>query len=170
VNANERLLKQVAALVRGNRDDVTDKVQGVLDRARKLEKEVEQLKAKLASGQGTDIAAAAVDINGVKVIATRLDGADAKSLRNAIDGLKDKLKSAVIVLGTVEGEKVVLVAGVTADLVAKIKAGEVVGSIAALVGGKGGGRPDFAQAGGTEPGKLDAALATVVELVRQKLG
>jgi alanyl-tRNA synthetase len=112
-----------------------------------------------------------VDINGVKVVATRIEGADAGALRNAVDQLKQRLKSAVIVLASVENtDKVVLVAGVTPDVTSRIKAGELVGTIAALVGGRGGGRPDFAQAGGNNPATLSAALESVPELVRAKLG
>jgi alanyl-tRNA synthetase len=111
-----------------------------------------------------------VEVNGVKVLATQLDGADATALRNAMDQLKERLKSAVIVLGTVLADgKVSLVAGVTSDLVGRVKAGEIVGAVALKVGGKGGGRPDFAQAGGTDAAALPMALASVVELVRGKL-
>jgi alanyl-tRNA synthetase len=157
--------------VRGSREDLTDKVRDALDRIRQMEKEIRTLKDKLASGQGVDLAAGAVDIQGVKVVATRIDGADAGALRNAVDQLKSKLKTAVIVLASVESaDKVVLVAGVTADVTSRIKAGELVGTIAAQVGGRGGGRPDFAQAGGNNPAALDAALAGVPQMVRGKLG
>jgi len=150
---------------------VTDKVRDALDRIRQMEKEIRSLKDKLASGQGVDLAAGAVDIQGVKVVATRIEGADAGALRNAVDQLKSKLKSAVIVLASVESaDKVVLVAGVTADVTSRVKAGELVGTIAAQVGGRGGGRPDFAQAGGNNPAALDAALASVQQMVRSKLG
>jgi alanyl-tRNA synthetase len=136
-----------------------------------MEKEIRSLKDKLASGQGVDLAGGAVDIQGVKVVATRIDGADAGALRNAVDQLKDKLKTAVIVLASVENsDKVVLVAGVTPDVTSRIKAGELVGTIAAQVGGRGGGRPDFAQAGGSNPAALNAALDSVREFVRAKLG
>ena len=114
--------------------------------------------------------AGAVDVHGVKVVATKVDGADAGALRNAVDQLKDKLKSAVVVLASVESpSKVVLVAGVTGDQVTRVKAGELVGAIAAQIGGRGGGRPDFAQAGGNNPAALDAALASVPELVKYTL-
>jgi alanyl-tRNA synthetase len=165
------LLRDLSTLVRGSREDVTDKVRDALDRIRQMEKEIRTLKDKLASGQGVDLAAGAVDIQGVKVVATRIDGADAAALRNAVDQLKSKLKTAVIVLASVESaDKVVLVAGVTADVTSRIKAGELVGTIAAQVGGRGGGRPDFAQAGGNNPAALDAALAGVPQVVRGKLG
>jgi alanyl-tRNA synthetase len=170
VEQSEQLIKEVAGLVRGSREELGDKVRDALERIRVMEKEIRSLKDKLASGQGTDLASGAVDVQGVKVVATKVDGADAGALRNAMDQLKNKLKSAVIVLASVDtASKVVLVAGVTADLVARIKAGELVGSVAAKVGGRGGGRPDFAQAGGTDPGALDAALAGVETFVRSKL-
>jgi alanyl-tRNA synthetase len=167
----ERRLRDVAALVRASRDDATDKVQALVDRARKLEKEVDALKARLASGKGTDLASTAVEIGGTKVVAARLDGADAKALRAAVDQLKEKFGSAVLVLGAADADgKVALVAGVTADLTGRVKAGELVGQVAAQVGGRGGGRADFAQAGGTDATQLDAALASVEAWVRAKLG
>ncbi|HVO47300.1 MAG TPA: alanine--tRNA ligase [Steroidobacteraceae bacterium] len=170
VEKNDELLKEVSTLVRGSREDVGEKVRDALERIKQMEKEIRTLKDRLASGQGVDLAAAAVDLQGIKVVATKIDGADAGALRNAVDQLKGKLKSAVIVLASVENpEKIVLVAGVTADVTSRVKAGELVGTIAAQVGGKGGGRPDFAQAGGNNPGALDAALASVQELVRAKL-
>ena len=169
VEQSETLIKEVAGLVRGTRDELGDKVRDALERIRAMEKEIRSLKDKLASGKGTDLASGAVDVQGVKVVATKVDGADAGALRNAVDQLKDRLKSAVVVLASVEGpEKIVLVAGVTADLTARIKAGELVGSVAAKVGGRGGGRPDFAQAGGTNPEALDGALAEVEAFVRAK--
>ncbi len=171
VAKSEELLRDLSLLVRGSREEVREKVRDTLERVRQLEKEVRSLKDKLASGQGVDLAAEAVDIQGVKVVATKIDGADAGALRNAVDQLKGKLKTAVIVLASVEGsDKVVIVAGVTADVTSRIKAGELVGTIAAQVGGRGGGRPDFAQAGGSNPAALDAALAGVRELVRARLG
>ncbi len=171
VEAGEARLRELAGLVRGSRDDVAGKVRDALERIRQLEKENRQLKDRLASGKGTDLAAGAVEVGGVKVVASRIEDADSGALRNAVDQLKDRLKSAVIVLASVDAAgKIALVAGVTADQTGRIKAGEVVGNIAAQVGGRGGGRPDFAQAGGTEPDKLDAALASVVPYVRAKLG
>jgi alanyl-tRNA synthetase len=167
----DQLVKEVAGLVRGSREDVKTKVSDALERIRQLEKENRSLKDKLASGQGTDLSAGARDIAGVKLVAAQVDGADAGALRNAVDQLKDKLKSAIIVLASVDaGNKITLVAGVTADLVGKVKAGELVGSVAGQVGGKGGGRPDFAQAGGNNPAALGAALASVESFVRGKLG
>jgi alanyl-tRNA synthetase len=172
IEHTDELLRQVSGMLRGTREDVAVRVQETLDQVRSLEKQLRSVKDKLASGQGTDLAAGAVDVGGgAKLVATVVDGADATSLRNAVDQLKDKLKSAVIVLASVAApDKVVLVAGVTADLVGRIKAGELVGAVAAQVGGKGGGRPDFAQAGGTQPEALPAALAGVAALVRAKLG
>ena len=170
VTNSEAVLRDVAALVRGTRDDLADKVREALDRIRAQEREIRALKDKLASGQGTDLAAGAVDVDGTKVIAAKVEGADSGSLRNAVDQLKSRLGSAIIVLAAVESPtKVILVAGVTADRVAKIKAGELVGAVATQIGGKGGGRPDFAQAGGNNPAALDAALAGVLAQVRARL-
>jgi alanyl-tRNA synthetase len=128
-----------------------------------------RLKSKLANTQGDDLADQAVAIGASKVLAAKLEGADAKSLREAMDKLKDKLKSAAIVLGAIEGERVTLIAGVTSDLTAKVKAGELVNFVAQQVGGKGGGRPDMAQAGGTEPANLRMALDSVPDWVRQRI-
>ena len=170
VAKSEAVLRDVAALVRGTRDDLADKVREALERIRTQEREIRALKDKLASGQGTDLAAGAVDVDGTKVIAAKVDGADSGSLRSTVDQLKSQLGSAIIVLAAVESPtKVILVAGVTADRTAKIKAGELVGAIAAQIGGKGGGRPDFAQAGGNNPAALDAALASVLAQVRARL-
>ena len=171
VERNEALLRELAQLVRGSREDVKEKVQDALERIRQMEREVRTLKDRLASGQGTDLASGAVEIRGVKIVATKVEGADAGALRTAVDALKERLKSAVVVLASVESpQKVVLVAGVTADQTARIKAGELAAVIAAKLGGRGGGRPDFAQAGGNNPAALDAALASVPELVRARLG
>ncbi len=128
---------------------------------RALEKEVGALKGRLASAQGDDLGSRAVDVKGLKVLAAPLDGADAKSLRETLDKLKDKLKTAVIVLAAVEGGRVQLAAGVTADSTARVEAGELVNFVAGQVGGKGGGKPDLAMAGGTDPSRLGAALASV---------
>jgi alanyl-tRNA synthetase len=165
----DQLLKDVASLLRSGRDEVDEKVRELIERSRRLEKEVQALKSKLASGQGGDLAAQAVDIGGIRVLAVRVDGADAKSLRDAVDQLKPRLGSSVIVLATVQDGKVVLVAGVSADLTGRIKAGEVAAAVAAQVGGRGGGRADFAQAGGTRPEGLPAALAGVESWVRGHL-
>jgi alanyl-tRNA synthetase len=167
----EALVREVAGMVRGTRDDLAAKVREALERIRQLEKDNRSLRDKLASGQGTDLAAGAVEVAGLKVVATMVEGADAGALRTAVDQLKERLKAAVIVLATVDAAgKVVLVAGVTPGEVGRIKAGEVVAQAASLVGGRGGGRPDFAQAGGTDAAKLPEALAAVVPFVRNRLG
>jgi alanyl-tRNA synthetase len=167
----EALVREVAGMVRGTRDDLAAKVREALERIRQLEKDNRSLRDKLASGQGTDLAAGAVEVAGLKVVATMVEGADAGALRTAVDQLKERLKAAVIVLATVDAAgKVVLVAGVTSGEVGRIKAGEVVAQAASLVGGRGGGRPDFAQAGGTDAAKLPEALAAVVPFVRNRLG
>jgi alanyl-tRNA synthetase len=165
------VLETIAHLVHGSRDETAAKVREALERIRALEKENRTLRDKLAMSSGRDLAASAVDIDGVKVLATRVDGADAGALRSALDQLKSRLGSAIIVLGSVESDsKVLLVAGVTPDQTARVRAGELIGSVAAQVGGKGGGRPDFAQAGGSNPQSLDQALASVAAWVRLRLG
>ena len=165
----DQVLRDIAAMLRGSREDVDEKVRELVERSRRLEKEVQQLKSKLASGHGSDLSTSAKDVGGVKVLAAQIDGADVRSLRDAMDGLKSKLGSSVIVLASVQEGKVLLVAGVSDDLVARIKAGEIAGLVAAKVGGRGGGRADFAQAGGTQPENLAAALAGVESLVRSRL-
>ncbi|MGB5718507.1 MAG: alanine--tRNA ligase, partial [Gammaproteobacteria bacterium] len=168
VAANEARMQRIAELVKGSRDDVAEKVAQLQEKNRALEKELQQLKGKLASTQGSDLAMQAVDINGIKVLAARMDGADTKTLRDTLDQLKNKLGSAAVVLGAVEGNKITLVAGVTKDQTATIKAGELVNQVAMQVGGKGGGRPDMAQAGGNQPENLDAALESVPAWVQGK--
>jgi alanyl-tRNA synthetase len=163
------VLRDVAGLLRGSREDVDEKVRELVERSRRLEKEVQQLKSKLASGQGGDLSSQAKDVGGIKVLAVQIDGADAKSLREAVDRLKAKLGSAVVVLASVQDGKVTLVAGVSADLVDRVKAGDIIGAVAHEVGGRGGGRADFAQAGGTQPEKLGTALAGVESLVLNRL-
>ncbi|MDE2136545.1 MAG: alanine--tRNA ligase [Gammaproteobacteria bacterium] len=171
VEQNDALLRDLAGLVRGSREELSEKVREQLERVKQLEREVRTLKDRLASGQGVDLAAGALEVKGVKVVATKVDGADAGALRSAVDQLKDRFKSAVVVLASVESPtKVVLVVGVTDDQTARIKAGELAGAVAAQVGGRGGGRADFAQAGGSKPEALDAALASVPEFVRARLG
>ncbi|RLJ22017.1 alanine--tRNA ligase [bacterium endosymbiont of Escarpia laminata] len=168
VEADEERVQRLADLVKSGRDDIEEKVINILDRNRKLEKELEQLKAKLASAAGSDLASGAIEVGGVKVLAAKLESADPKSLRDTMDQLKNKLGSAVIVLATVSGEKVSLVAGITKDLTGKMKAGDLVRMVAEQVGGKGGGRPDMAQAGGNNPEALPDALAQVEKWVREK--
>ena len=161
--------RQTAHLVKGDRDNFPDKVRQLVDRARQLEKDIEQLKTRLASGQGADLLSQVVEINGIKVLAARLDGVDAKTLREAVDRCKEQLKAAAVVLATVEDGKVRLAAGVTAAETARIKAGDLVNHVAQQVGGKGGGRSDLAQAGGTDPTRLDAALKAAPDWVRGQL-
>ena len=170
VEQSDALLKDLAQLVRGSREDVKDKVREALERVRQMEREIRTLKDRLASGQGVDLAAGAREINGVKVLATQVADADAAALRSAVDQLKERLKSAVIVLASVQApDKVLLVAGVTADQTGRIKAGELAGTIASRLGGRGGGRADFAQAGGNNPAALEAVLAEVPAWVRERL-
>ncbi len=163
-------LAEVAVLVKAaGRDDVTDKVAQLIERTRGLEKSLEKLKAKLASAKGSDLVSQAVDIDGVKVLAAKLDGVDAKGLRDTVDQLKNKLGCAAVVLACVHGDKVSLAAGVTKDAIARIKAGELVNQVAQQVGGKGGGRPDMAMAGGNQPEKLDQALVSVKDWIKQQI-
>jgi alanyl-tRNA synthetase len=150
-------------------DLVKKRIVSLQESHKTLEKELAKLRSKLAMGQGQDIAAQAIEVKGSKVLAASIDGADAKTLRETMDKLKDRLKSAAIVLGAVSDGKVALIAGITADLTGKVKAGELVNFVAQQVGGKGGGRPDMAQAGGTEPAKLPAALDSVKSWVEQRL-
>ncbi|MDH4106200.1 MAG: DHHA1 domain-containing protein, partial [Gammaproteobacteria bacterium] len=167
----DQKLRDVAGLVRGSRDDVEDKVRQLLDRARRMEKEIAQLKEKLASGSGRDLAGEALALEGgIKLVAASVEGADAAALRTAVDQLKNKLGSAIIVLGSATGDdKVALIAGVTDDLTARVKAGDIVNHVAKQVGGKGGGRADLAQAGGSQPGNLAAALESVAAWVAARL-
>jgi alanyl-tRNA synthetase len=157
----EGALGGVAGTLRVLKPEVPARVNALLEQVRGLEKELDALKGKLASAQGDELVARAVDVAGIKVLAAMLPGADAKALRETMDKLKDKLKSAAIVLATVDGAKVQLAAGVTADRMGRIKAGELVNFVAQQVGGKGGGKPDMAMAGGTDPSRLAAALDSV---------
>jgi alanyl-tRNA synthetase len=165
----DQVMRDIASLLRGSREDVDEKVRELVERSRKLEKEVQQLKSKLATGRGGDVSAQAKAVGGIKVLAAQIEGADARALRDSVDQLKQKLGSSVVVLATVQDGKVVLVAGVSPDLVTQLKAGDIAGEVAAQIGGRGGGRADFAQAGGTEPEKLGAALASVEHMVRNRL-
>jgi len=162
-------LQQVADAVKAQPHEAASRIAQVLDNMKSLEKELAALKSKLASAQGDELLTQAQDINGVKVLAAKLEGADAATLRETLDKLKDKLKSAVILLAAVSDGKVSLIAGVTADATTKVKAGELVNFVAQQVGGKGGGRPDMAQAGGTQPEHLAGALASVSAWVKAKL-
>ncbi|MDN8007748.1 alanine--tRNA ligase [Burkholderia multivorans] len=162
-------VNEAAAALKAQPAELTQRIAQVQDQVKSLEKELAALKSKLASSQGDELAQQAVEVGGVHVLAATLDGADAKTLRETVDKLKDKLKSAAIVLAAVEGGKVSLIAGVTAEASKKVKAGELVNFVAQQVGGKGGGRPDMAQAGGTEPANLPAALAGVKGWVEARL-
>lgn len=165
----ESTVQAVAGSLKATPSELNGRIAQVLDQVRNLEKEVAQLKGKLASSQGDDLVSQAVDVKGVKVLAARLEGADAKALRDTMDKLKDKLKSAAIVLASVDGAKVQLAAGVTADSMGKVKAGDLVNFVAQQVGGKGGGKPDMAMAGGTDASKLPGALQSVQQWVADRV-
>ena len=170
IAANQRTLDDVAVLLRSQPDQAIAKVEQLLKRTKSLEKELATAKQSLISGKGSDLFSGVQEIAGIKVLATRMDGADAKTLRDAVDKFKDKLQSAIVVLGSVDGGKVHLAAGVTKDNIARIKAGDLIKPVAEQVGGKGGGRPDFAQAGGTNAAALDQALKSVAAWVAEQLG
>jgi alanyl-tRNA synthetase len=169
VREQEARLSEAAQVLKVQPQEILHKLAQILDNVKSLEKELARLKSRLASSQGDDLAEQAVTIGPVRVLAAQLDGADVRTLREAMDKLKDKLKSAAIVLGAVEGDKVTLIAGVTDDLISKVRAGELVNYVAQQVGGKGGGRADMAQAGGTQPERLPDALATVADWVKQRV-
>ncbi|MBL7088907.1 alanine--tRNA ligase [Acidovorax sp.] len=166
----EDTVNQAASTLKAPVAELNGRISQALDNARALEKEVAALKGKLASSQGDELVSQAVEVKGLKVLAAALPGADAKTLRDTMDKLKDKLKTAAIVLAAVDGDKVQIAAGVTTDSVGKVKAGELVNFVAQQVGGKGGGKPDMAMAGGTDASKLPAALASVTGWVTQQLG
>jgi alanyl-tRNA synthetase len=168
VEADEERVLRLAGLLKGGREDLDTRVAGLLERSRGLEKELEQLKARLASSAGKDLISQAQDVGGIKVLAARLDGADPKALRESLDRIKDQLGSAVVVLVAESEGKVSLVAGVTKDLTDRLKAGDLVREVAAQVGGKGGGRADMAQAGGSDPAGIPAALELVPRWVRER--
>jgi alanyl-tRNA synthetase len=168
--SQERQLGEIAVMLRAPTPEIGAKLAQTLDHVKSLEKELARLKSKVAASQGDDLVSAARDVNGGKLLVAKLDGADAKALRETIDKLKDKLGSAIVMLASAEGaDKVTLIAGVTADLAGKVKAGDLVGHVASQVGGKGGGRPELAQGGGTDVAKLDAALASVTAWVEGRL-
>ncbi|MFD1121876.1 alanine--tRNA ligase [Methylophilus flavus] len=169
VQAQQVLINKVAGELKAPAHELPAKISQVLDNVRSLEKELARLKSKLASAQGDDLVNQVQNVDGVNLLAATLEGADANALRETMDKLKDKLKSAVIVLASVSDGKVSLAAGVTADLIGKLKAGELVNHVAGQVGGKGGGKPDMAMAGGTDASKLPQALSSVPEWVKQKL-
>ena len=169
VEVTEDVLGQGAALLKADRTSLNDKIQGLLDQNKKLEKTIADLNRKLATGGGQDLADSAVDLGELKLIVSQLDGADPKSLPDALDRLKNKVGTGIVVLGTVNDGKVGLIAGVTKDLTDRLHAGDIVNHVATQVGGKGGGRPDMARAGGSEPDALPAALESVEGFVRNLL-
>ncbi len=169
VQAQEATIAAAAAALKAPASEIEAKIAQLIEGAKATERELAKLKAKLASSAGDDLAGGAIDVNGAKVLAVSLDGADLKTLRETMDKLKDKLGTAAIVLSAVADGKVTLIAGVTANLTSKIKAGEVVNHVAQQGGGKGGGRPDMAQAGGTNPAGLPAALMSVKAWVEERL-
>lgn len=166
----DQALAAIAGLVKSVPEKASEKVEQLIEKNRQLEKQLERLNAKLASSAGSELAAQAIDVDGIKVLAVKLDGVDPKSLKDMIDQLKNKLVSAAIVLAVVDGDKVSLIAGVTKDQMGRIKAGDLVNFVATQVGGKGGGRPDMAQAGGNDPSALAGALAQVPAWVKTQLG
>jgi len=161
VQTMDAQLKDLARVLKIAPDAMEDRLRQILDRSKTLEKELEELKSKLASASGDELAGSAEEINGIKVLAARMDNVDPKSLRDTVDRLKDQLGTAIVVIGSVDDGKVRLAAGVSKDLLARIQAGNLVNFVAQQVGGKGGGRPDFAQAGGSQPENMDEALKTV---------
>ncbi len=169
IDENQQVLDNVALLLRSPRDQVSAKVEQLIRRMKELEKELTAARHKLVTGRTSDIEEEVVVVSGLNVLAKRMDGADAKTLRDAVDRFKDRFGSAVVVLGSVENGKVRLAAGVTKDAVDRIRAGDVIKPVAEQVGGKGGGRPDFAQAGGSNPDALDAALDSVPGWVAEQL-
>jgi alanyl-tRNA synthetase len=168
VQFRRQALNEIAGLVKCKPAEAPTRIAAVLDGIKVQEKEVARLQSKLAAAQGGDLAGQAQTVNGVSVLAVKLEGVSGSALRETLDQLKDQLKSAVIVLGVAEGEKVSVIAGVTADLTSRFKAGELVNFVAGQVGGKGGGRPDMAQAGGTQPANLASALASVNAWVAER--
>jgi alanyl-tRNA synthetase len=164
----ESELNNACAVLKTNRAGFSDKLQGLVDANRQLEKQLAQLKTKLASGSGGDLSTQAKNVNGVQVLAVQVDGADSNALRTILDQMKDKLKSAVILLASADGDKTTLIAGVTQDLTTRFKAGEIIRDLAPLVGGKGGGRADMAQGGGSDVAAIPAALAALENWVSQR--
>lgn len=169
IDANQSSLKAVATAIKAKPDNVEEKTEQLVQRHRQLEKDLDALKSKLANSAGSDLASSAQNIAGINVIASQLEGADTKSLRDTVDQLKNKLAPAAIVLSTVDGDKITLIAGVTKDATDKLKAGDLVAHVANQVGGKGGGRPDMAQGGGNQPQNLDNALNSVNDWISAQL-
>jgi alanyl-tRNA synthetase len=170
IASRDKALTRIAGLLKSPSEKVAEKVEQLLEKTRSLEKQLERLNSKLASSAGGELSAEAVDVNGIKVLAVKLNEVDPKSLRDMVDQLKNKLGSSAIVLAVVEGEKVSLIAGVSKDVMGRIKAGDLVNFVATQVGGKGGGRPDMAMAGGNDPSGLAAALAKVPAWIQAQLG
>jgi alanyl-tRNA synthetase len=170
VNQHEQQLVAVCDVVKGTADNVVAKVAALRGENRELEKELARLKQKLASTTGSDLTAAVVEVQGIKVLAANVDGADARSLRDTLDQCKNKLGSAVILLAAVTGDKITLTAGVTRDLTDRVKAGDLMREFAERLGGKGGGKPDMAQGGGTDIRALPEVLKAVPEWVASQLG
>ncbi|MCK4840421.1 MAG: alanine--tRNA ligase [Methylococcales bacterium] len=169
IASRDKVLANIAGLVKSSAEKTADKVQQLVEKNKSLEKELNKLKSKLASSTGGDLSAQAVDVNDIKVLAVKLDDVDPKAMRDMVDQLKNKLGSSAIVLATVNGDKVSLIAGVSKDQIKRIKAGDLVNSVAMQVGGKGGGRPDMAQAGGNDPSGLDEALKQVPKWVKEQI-
>lgn len=163
------MLQQAARLLKSSREEFIPRLEQQLERHRALERELQQLQAKLASSRSGDLSTQAINVDGIRVVASRLEGVAAKELPPMVDQLKDKLKQAVILLAVVNGTKINLIAGVTKAQTARMKAGELLNFVATQVGGKGGGRPDLAQGGGSEPDKLDGALESVVNWVKERV-
>jgi len=168
IASRDKALASISGLLKSSPDKAAEKVEQLLEKTRSLEKQLERLNAKLASSAGDELSSGAIEVNGIKVLAVKLDGVDPKSLRDLVDQLKNKLGSSAIVLATVEGDKVSLIAGVSKDQVGRVKAGDLVNFVATQVGGKGGGRPDMAQAGGNDPTGLAKALAGVPAWVQEQ--
>ena len=166
IQAMDNQLKDLARVLKVAPDAMGDRLTQILERSKSLEKEVGELKSKMAAASGDELLDQAVDVNGIKVLAARLDDVDPKALRDTVDRLKQRLGTAVVVIGSAADGKVRLAAGVSENLLPRLKAGNLINSIAEQVGGRGGGRPDFAQAGGSQPENLDGALSSVQEWVR----
>jgi alanyl-tRNA synthetase len=169
IDATDAKIQQASQLLKTNPADMTTKVQQMLEQQKSLEKKLQQLQQKLASSVGSDLAEQAMDVSGVKVLAAVLEGADPKSLRDTVDQLKQKIGSGVVILAAPTDDKIALVAGVTDSLVERVRAGDIIKSLSAAVGGKGGGRADFAQGGGVDHGALAAAIEQAKQDVIAKL-
>jgi len=169
IESRDKVINHITRLVKGSAEKASDKVQQLVDKNKQLEKELDRLKSKLAATAGGELSSQAIDVEGIKVLAVKLNDVDPKALRDMVDQLKNKLGSAAVVLATVQGDKVSLIAGVSKDQTKRLKAGDLVNSVATKVGGKGGGRPDMAQAGGNDPSALDEALKQVPQWVQENI-